>query len=241
MIEVHITADRHFWTGASTLAALGASAAKRAVVVSAGDDDIRRRFLSRQLTVEPCGMRGPFASLNLARAMRRLPPSPLKIFIHSPSVADKVARALELLGRQEPVTLAPAGDWPEFPRHTPRGADPSMPPTFLWVGNITDDCGLLPLLELMATHLERPWRLRVVGHGKGRTVGPILRRTRALGIAGRIDWRGYQTDPYGEMDDITAAILTHPRGPESVVAHEYNAASLKILTYESFDNQWPQP
>lgn len=241
MTSVHITADRHFWTGDSTLALLSALQSADSVVVSNGDGDLRRRFEEHHLHVEPCGMSGPFAPLNLARAMRRLPPGPLKINVHSPRVADKVKRALQLLGRPDPVELVTSPPRPDFPVHKPQPPSADSEPLFMWLGNITDTCGLGPLLELMATHAHRKWRLRIVGHGKGRTVGPLLRRVKALDIDSRIEWTGYQSDPYKCMDGVTAGIVTGPQGLNSVAANEFAAASLHILTHEDFDNKWPEP
>lgn len=231
MIHVHITADSDFWTGASTRALLAARAhGADAVVITGGDADMAARIEAAGVKAVRCPMNGIFASLNLSRALRRIEGDEFRVCVYSPSVLPKVEGALRLVGRKEPMTLVNPAPQPEFPpvsvEHPAEGSEPLI----MWLGNITPDCGLAELIEELAARSAAPWRLRVVGQGKGRVVSPILRRCRALGIADRIEWVGYSVNPYEQMNGVSAGIITAPRPEESTAALEFAAASIPVIT-----------
>lgn len=224
--EIHITADKDTWTGASTTALLAAGQAESGVVVSAGCDELLQRI--RKAGVEPvsCPMRGFLASLNLSRALRHIPGESFEIYVHSPEILKTVESALRLVGRPEPMTLHRERPMPEFPPvEVERAQEGEL--LIMWLGNITPGCGLRELIDQLGTEAEKPWRLRVVGQGMAKVVSPILKRTKALDIADRIEWVGYSDNPYKQMDGVSAAIVNNTDG---VVAREFAAASIPVYT-----------
>lgn len=226
MTEIHITADKDTWTGASTTAALCA-AASNGVVITAGDDDILHRLHKSGITTVSCPMGGWFASLNLSRALRHIDGTEFHVYVHSPEVFKTVESAIKLVGSKEPFTLHTHRPMPEFPQVKVAGAADGAEPLLMWLGNITESCGLHELIEELGKMADKTWRLRVVGQGKARVASPLLKRTRALGIADRIEWIGYSDNPYKHMDGVTAGIV---KNTDSVVAREFAAASIPVYT-----------
>lgn len=242
MTHVHLSADSDFWTGASTCALLAAKqTGVDSVVVTSGDDEIVRRFDSAGVKTVRCPMGGLFASLNLSRVLRRLPGSEFMIHVHSPQVRVKVEGALRLVGRKEPIILEPESPLPEIPAVEVDPPSGDAEPLLMWLGNITENCGLQQLIEEMGRAVNRAWRIKIVGHGKAKTVSPLLKRVKALDIADRVDWRGYSANPFEEMNGVSAGIVTHADGNNCIVAREFMAASVPVYTnfYESIDNQRP--
>lgn len=232
MIEIHLTADNEVWTGQSTVALHAARAAKCDSVVLAafGDPALMKRFEDAGLKTVRCDVGGIFGALNLSRVLRRLPGDSFRLFVHSPQVLARVESALEIVGRDEPIELVADPPETEFPAVTVAHPAPGSEPLFMWLGNITDGCGLRVLIEHLGANADRPWRLRVVGQGKAKTVSPVLKRCRALGIDSRIEWCGYSADPYARMDGVSAGIVTSPAGQRSVTAREFAAASIPTIT-----------
>lgn len=223
MTQIHITADKDVWTGASTTALLCARQAPEAVVVSAGNDEVLQRLRNGGVTVIPCPMSGPFASLNLSRALRHIEGTEFTVYVHSPEKIKAVESAIKLTGRREPMTLLPRV-MPQFP--TVEVAQPTDC-LIMWLGNITEGCGLRELIDDLGRNADKQWRLRVVGQGKASVVTPIIKRTKALEIANRIEWVGYSDNPYRHMAGVSAAIVNDP---DSVVAHEFAAAAIPVFT-----------
>lgn len=228
--EIHIAADSECWRGASTRALHAAKAADDAVVVTAGDADMAVRFEREGLRTLRCSMRGWFAALSLSRVLRNVPGSQFAIYVHSPEVVATVERALKLVGRREPMTLHPDAPRVEFPRVEVEHPAPGAEPLLMWLGNITAHCGLAEVIEDLGRAKDKPWRLRVVGQGRGRVVSPILRRCKALGIAHRIEWAGYSPNPYDRMHGVTAGIAREG----STAAREFAAASIPVYTSLKF-------
>ncbi len=231
MTEVHITADSDCWTGASTLAL---HAARRggdgAVVVTAGDAAMASRIEAAGVKAVRCPMGGMFGALNLSRALRSIAGNSFRVVVHSPQVMKTVENALKIVGRKEPMTLCQPDPAAELPAVEVERPAPGAAPLLMWLGNITADCGLHNLIEYLSTRRDEAWSLRVVGQGKARIVSPLLKRVKALGIADRIDWAGYSANPYGLMNGVSAGIVTSPSGLNSVVAREFRAASIPVIT-----------
>lgn len=227
MTQIHITADTDVWTGASTTAQLCAKMAEQAVVISAGSDEVVRRLERGGATVVRCPMGGLLASLSLSRALRHIDGSSFEIYVHSPGAERVVSGALKLVGRSEPMTIHTARPMHVFPPVEVNHPAPGGEPLIMWLGNITEKCGLPELIEELGGNADRPWRLRVVGQGKARVVSPILNRARSLRINDRIEWAGYSENPYGLMDGVSAAIVADRA---SVVAREFAAASVPVFT-----------
>jgi len=227
MTEIHITADTDVWTGASTTALLAAMAAADGVVISAGSGSVVSRLEKGGVRVVQCPMGGIFGPLNLSRALRHVSGNSFEIYVHSPAVVPAVESALKLVGRKESMTLMPGRPMPAFPAVEVEHPAPGGEPLLMWLGNITDGCGLGKVVEELGENADKPWRLRVVGQGKASVVSPILKRTKALGIADRIEWAGHADNPYEHMNGVTAAIVADKA---SVVAHEFAAASVPVYT-----------
>lgn len=228
MTEIHITTDTDMWTGSSTCALNCASAAVDAVVVC-GFSDARftDRFEKAGLTAYKCNMGGMFGALNLSRVLRHIPGNEFVIILHSLDGLKMVESALKLVGRPEPMTLvdSPCVPFPSVDvEHPANDAEPLL----MWLGNITADCGLDSLIESLASMTGKPWRLRVVGEGKAKVVTPILRRCRKLGVDKRIEWGGYSPNPYEQMNGVSLGVVTN--GADSIVAREFAAASIPIIT-----------
>lgn len=223
MTEIHISADKHTWTGASTTAMLCALQAEHGVVISAGDDDITRRMTKSGAEVACCPMGGFLASVNLSRALRHIPGKEFEVYLHSPEKQHVVDSAMKLVGRTEPMKMQER----KLPYFPPIKVAPPTDCTIMWLGNITDNCGLREIIEELGTKADKQWRLRVVGQGQAKIVSPILKRTKALGIADRIEWIGYSENPYEHMNGVKAAIV---KSTESVAAHEFAAASIPVYT-----------
>ncbi|MCM1310161.1 MAG: hypothetical protein NC301_03930 [Bacteroides sp.] len=222
MTEIHITADKYVWTGASTTALLCAQQAECGVIISAGDEDILRRMLRSGVATVSCPMSGLFASLNLSRALRHIKGTEFEIYLHSPQIQKSVESAIKLVGRDEPMILMPR-KMPVFTRRTVDKGENMI----MWLGNVTPDCGLQELIEDFATLVGTEWKLRVVGQGKAKVVTPILKRTKALGISGQIEWVGYSDNPFEHMTDVTLAIV---KSKESIAAKEFQSASIPTYT-----------
>lgn len=222
MTEIHITADKEVWTGASTIALLCAQQATNGVVISAGDEDIIQRFRRNGLEPVRCPMSGLLASLHLSRALRHIAGDAFEVYIHSSEIIKSVESAVKLVGRKEPIKLKNR-KMPVFPQHEVIRGDNLI----MWLGNITDDCGLKELIEDFAKLTESKWRLRVVGQGKATIVTPILKRAKALDIFDRIEWIGYSENPYEHMNGVAAAIV---KDKDSIAAREFSAASIPTYT-----------
>lgn len=227
MTEIHITADKDTWTGATTTAAMCAAAADDAVVLSAGNDDILHRLHMSGVSTVACPMGGFLAALNLSRALRHIPGEEFEVYAHSPALFTTVESAIKLVGRREPFYLHHERPMPYFPKVEVAKPAEGSQPLLMWLGNITEGCGLRTLIEDLGLNVEKPWRLRVVGQGRARTVSPLLKRTKALDISDRIEWVGYSENPYKHMDGVTAAIVSDA---DSVVAREFAAASIPVYT-----------
>lgn len=231
MVRVHITADSECWTGDSTLALHAAKCSgPDSVVITAGNADMVRRIEAAGVTAVRCPMGGMFASLNLSRALRRLQGDEFRVYVHSQKVKSAVESALKLVGRREPMSLGEPDVVTSLPAVEVERPAEGAEPLLMWLGNITADCGLRELIEELGRQASKSWRLRVVGQGKAKVVSPVLKRTKALGIADRIEWTGYSSNPYEQMRGVSVGIVTNPKGLESVAAMEFAAASVPVIT-----------
>lgn len=227
--QIHITADSDCWTGASTTALLAARAAADAVVVCGLPDDLTARFGRSGVRVVRCKCGGLFGALNLSRALRRIPGEAFTVYLHSPRTLPVVERALQLVGRREPMELAPEVPDVLFPPVEVKRPEPGAEPLLMWLGNITESCSLGALIERLGQLADRPWRLRVVGQGKAAVAVPLLNRCKTLRIDGRIEWVGFSDDPFACMNGVSLAVA--PAG--SVAAREFASASIPVVSNPS--------
>ncbi len=227
MTEIHITADSDCWTGASTLALLAAKQAQRAIVITAGNNDMVRRIEAANVFAIQCPMGKAFGALNLSRVLRRIEGDEFNVYVHSPNVRILVENALKLVGRAEPINFIAKNPNPKFPKVEVEQPGEEETPLLMWLGNITENCGLLELINELGRKSDKEWRLRVVGQGKAKIVSPILKRAKSLGINHRIEWIGYSDNPYEQMNGVSAAIVNNQH---SVAAREFAAASIPTYT-----------
>lgn len=97
-------------------------------------------------------------------------------------------------------------------------------------GDIHPDKGLDTLVEALGTLTQLRWRLTVIGVGAGPVVMPVIRRSRTLGIADRIDWRGDYGDPMAAAREADIAIC--PEKKAEIVTPElsiYMAAGTPVI------------
>lgn len=221
---VHITADRDFWTGASTTALLAAQSEVDSLVVSALPDAMLERFRACGVKTVRCKVDGMFGALNLSRVLRNVEGTNVKVILHSPSAQPIVEKSLQLVGQSQRFELVVGCDV-QFPKVEVEPPAVDAEPLLMWLGNITASCGLLDLIEYLGTRTERNWRLRVVGQGKAKDVVPILNRCKALGINDRIEWSGYSDCPYKQMNGVSIGIAR----AGSVAAREFAAASISVV------------
>lgn len=229
LTEIHITADRDTWTGASTLALHCARRAADAVVITAGGTDHLRRFERGGVKALQSKLSGMFASLSLSRVLRHVPGTEFAVVLHSPEIEHTVTQAISLTQRPEPMRIVPAPVVEHFPPVEVTKGPADGVPLYMWHGNITAHCGLAEIIEKLGQRRDEPWRLRVVGQGQARVVSPLLKRCRALGIADRIEWIGWADDVYAHMNGVTHGIAR----PGSIAAMELRAASIEVINPDS--------
>jgi glycosyltransferase involved in cell wall biosynthesis len=89
--------------------------------------------------------------------------------------------------------------------------EPHRPVRLAWAGRVADGKGLRTLLEVLATLPEA--ELVMLGEGPARR--ELERRARRMGVARRIDWRGYVADRGPYLDALAEAdLLVHPSPAE---------------------------
>lgn len=227
--QLHLTADRDVWSGASSRAlyAAAATSSPAMVLTAMTDAGMLRRYDDAAVDRIYCKSTGLFAALNLSRVLRRIPGDAFRLYVHSPEALSSVEYALKLVGRDEPFALVAHPDEPILPPVEVKHPAANAAPLLMWLGNITPDCGLRELIDRLGESVDKHWQLRVVGQGKAKHVTPIIRRTKALGIDKRVEWTGYSCNPFGMMDGVSVGIVTKPG---SFAAREFAAASIPILT-----------
>lgn len=81
-------------------------------------------------------------------------------------------------------------------------------PTILYSGRIVPEKGLATLVDAFAKlPLELDARLVVAGSGKGSDVMPIVKRTRAEGLAHRVEWLGYVENVWPHITAATVGVV----------------------------------
>lgn len=88
-------------------------------------------------------------------------------------------------------------------------------------GHIDSHKGLDTLVEAMALLADEDVRLTVLGVGAGQVVMPVIRRSRSLGVADRIDWRGDASDLDRSIPDADIAVC--PEKATEVKGEEIDA------------------
>ena len=96
-------------------------------------------------------------------------------------------------------------------RETSAPWTPSKPVRLVWAGRVADGKGLESLLQLLAALPDS--ELVMLGDGPARR--KLEARAGRLGVAGRIDWRGFVADRAAYLDDLASAdVFVHPSPAE---------------------------
>ncbi len=216
---LHLIAGKR-WSGNCSLALHAAQMSGGTVVAEA--DKVVARMRRAGIQAERLNMSGLFGALNLSRLLRLRQPA--RVIIHSPSLQGKVAQAIKL------ANVATAVEVAARPEALPAVKVDIAPDSGLlvWLGYITPECGLRGLIEALKTRPE--YRLRVIGEGEAKTVGPLLRIAKNPLLEGRIEWMGEQENVFDHFNGASAGIITYPTPMATVAALEFQAANLPILT-----------
>lgn len=107
---------------------------------------------------------------------------------------------------------------------------PAGPLQLLYVGDIDSECGLDVLVQTLGEPSNPDWRLTVAGSGRGRDVMPIVRATRSLGIADRIEWLG-NVENTGELYERAAVAVLPAKsgGGNALAAEDALAAGCRVI------------
>ncbi|MBO4944838.1 MAG: glycosyltransferase family 4 protein [Muribaculaceae bacterium] len=102
--------------------------------------------------------------------------------------------------------------------------------TLIWAGEITPGCGLDTLVEALGSGHRMKIKLIVCGQGQGRYVMPIIRRSRSLGIAERIEWAGDTAPTPSMLEKADGGLITAPHDPDAIAAAaHYMAYGLPVI------------
>lgn len=220
-MTLHLIAGKR-WTGSCTLALRAIQASGHAAVAVVESTKVAARMRRAGVQAEVLSMSGLLGALHLSRLLRLRRPA--QIVLHSSALQAKALQAIKL------ACLDLNADMAVRPQVLPPvevDVDPDSK-LLLWVGYITADCGLRPLIEALKTRPE--YRLRVIGEGEAKIVGPLLRIAKNPVLAGRIEWVGEQENVFAHFHGASAGIITCPNPMDTVAALEFKAAKLPILT-----------
>ncbi len=216
--KLHCFAGKR-WSGDAT-SALNSAVAQGGIVLTEGDENVQERFRRNGIKdVRRLNMSGWFGALNLSRMIRISHPS--EILVYSKSLLPKVEQALSLAKmylRVEDMTDKIC---------VPKVNFVDIGDKLIWIGYITENCGLRALLEALKEMPGR--RLKVVGVGEAKVVSPLLKLAKTPQLAGRVEWVGEKEDVYREMIGCRAGVITSTNPREKVVFEEYANAGLPVI------------
>lgn len=123
------------------------------------------------------------------------------------AIASGIQRELTVIDPEKPcsVILNPVRD---FGSHVVSRA---RTPTFIYVGRLDIQQKRLDrLFRAMAAILPRVFRLRIFGSAPegDRVQEELAEMARILGLANRIDWEGWHENPWAQIPEATALVLT---------------------------------
>lgn len=208
------------WSGDATSALNSALKSGGMVLTEAGEKAEARLRKAGVDDVRLLGMSGLFGALNLSRMLRIVRPAEVRV--HSESLLHKVSQAVSLA--QVDVKVVDMTSEIELPEVTPAQKGDKL----LWIGYITKDCGLRALLEALETVPEV--KLRIVGEGEAKFVGPLLNMAKSHRLKGRIEWVGEQENVYEWMNGCRAGVITCANPQSKVVYKEYFRAGLPVIS-----------
>lgn len=105
----------------------------------------------------------------------------------------------------------------------------SKNPIFLFIGRIDDEHKNLFFLFKGLSLIEgENWTLKIFGRGKDEN--KLREVARTLSIEKNIQWHGYKDDPFGEISECTALLLTSRFEGFSLVLAEANAHGIPVIS-----------
>lgn len=213
---LHIFAGKR-WSGDATLALHAARSTGGIVATEGPAERLKEAGIA---DVRQLNLSGLFGALNLSRLLRLCKPETL--VVHSPKLMDKAHQAVKLA--EMTIAVEEGSRKLNLPANPVQRGENLL----VWVGYITPECGLRGLIEALK---ERPeLRLRVIGNGEAKTVGPLLRIASNPLLKERIEWLGEKTDIFPHLHGSSAAIITCPNPESTIVYQEFLAAGLPVIT-----------
>ena len=90
--------------------------------------------------------------------------------------------------------------------------------TVVWADSILPGCGLDTIVEALGYMHRKRIRLIVAGQGPGRYAMPIIKRSRSLGIADRIEWLGNAVPDHNLLSKADVGLISAPHSPQALSA-----------------------
>lgn len=208
------------WSGDAT-SALNAALIHGGAVLTEGDEHIEDRLHRGGVKdVRRFNMSGIFGSLNLSRILRIAQPE--IVYVYSASLLPKINQALSL--SKQSVEIRDCSGSVVLPgvKFVELGEK------LIWIGYITKECGLGLLLEALK---DIPgMKVKVVGVGEAKYVGPLLNLSKTPQLKGRVEWVGEKYDVFKEMTGCRAGVITSANPQSKVVYEEYARAGLPVIS-----------
>ena len=104
-------------------------------------------------------------------------------------------------------------------------------PLFLFVGRLNDSAKNLSFLFCSLAKLrESEWRLVITGSGPDE--GNLKSKAQRLGIAEKIEWRGFRSDPFADIREATCLLITSRSEALSLAALEALQRGIPVISSE---------
>jgi UDP-D-galactose:(glucosyl)LPS alpha-1,6-D-galactosyltransferase len=104
-----------------------------------------------------------------------------------------------------------------------------LSPIFLYVGRLTDqDKNISFLLTGLSKLGSKEWQLKIIGSGKDENKLKDL--AKKLNISNKIEWLGFRKDPYDEIEEATALLLTSRWEGFPMVLVEANQRGIPVIS-----------
>lgn len=102
-------------------------------------------------------------------------------------------------------------------------------PIFLYVGRLSDrDKNITFMLTGLSKLRSKEWQLKIIGSGEDENKLKDL--ANKLNISNKIEWLGFQKDPYSEIKEVTALLLTSRWEGFSMVLVEANQRGIPVIS-----------
>jgi len=115
------------------------------------------------------------------------------------------------------------------PLYTGKLVDRSSFPTFLYVGRLDDNQKKISfMLKGLAKLKNKNWKLKIIGTGPDEN--KLKNLAKKLKIFDRIEWLGFKKDPFGEITEVTALLLTSRWEGFPMVLVEANQRGIPVIS-----------